>query len=346
VGPKSRRANPALGELLFQRGYEFEFFQAVRLLSLLERNRKPVGRDAKPSEEVVRMGTQVTLAFPPSPVHDIVHHEDSPHEMTVACFGLTGTQGVLPHFYTEHLLARRGVQDNAMVAFFDLFNHRLLSFFYRAWEKHQPIAGFEQASAAAAGEPDQFTHHLFDLVGMGTEGLRGKLGIPDEALLFYGGLVAQRPRSASAVRGILRDYFQVPVEIEQFVGDWYNLREDDRSYMWSEGVHNEMDGGAIAGDQVWDQQARFRIRVGPLDFRRFQAFLPEGSAVADLIAWIRFLVGPYMTFEVNVVLKASEVPYCRLTDSDEDSPRLGWVGWLKTEEFRQDATDVEFTYVN
>ncbi|MEO7650659.1 MAG: type VI secretion system baseplate subunit TssG, partial [Bryobacteraceae bacterium] len=260
-------------------------------------------------------------------------------------FGLTGTQGVLPHFYTEHMIMRRLMRDDAMGAFLDVFNHRLMSFFYRAWEKHHPVIGYEQ-KAATGREPDNFTQYLFDLVGMGTPDLRGRLSIPDEALLYYGGLVAQRPHSAAAVRGILRDYFGVPVEIDQFLGDWYPLREDDRSYMWTEGIHNELGGGAIAGDAVWDQQARFRIRVGPLGLKRFRSFLPEGKAIAELIEWTRFLVGTCMTFEVNVVLKAAEVPYCQLTDAEEEGPRLGWLGWLKTEEFQSDATDVEFTYVN
>ena len=97
---------------------------------------------------------------------------------------------------------------------------------------------------------------------------------------------------------------------------------------------------------MWDQQARFRIRVGPLGLKRFRSFLPEGKAIAELIEWARLLVGPCMTVEVNVVLKAAEVPYCQLTDAEDEAPRLGWVGWLKTEEFQSDATDVEFTYVN
>ena len=46
---------------------------------------------------------------------------------------------------------------------------------------------------------------------MGTAGLRGRLEVDDEVLLFYAGLLAQQPRSASALAGMLQDYFGVPV---------------------------------------------------------------------------------------------------------------------------------------
>ena len=148
----------------------------------------------------------------------------------MAFLGLTGTQGVLPFCYTEWMLERKAAKDDTLAAFLDLFNHRLISFFYRAWEKHRPPVLYE-LGAARDQQPDAFTHSLYDLIGMGTEGLLGRMRIHDESLLLYAGLIAQRPHSASALRGILRDYFDVPVEIDQCVGDWYELDETDRCYL-------------------------------------------------------------------------------------------------------------------
>ena len=64
---------------------------------------------------------------------------------------------------------------------------------------------------------------------MGTKGLRGRLEVEDEALLFYAGLLAQHPRSASALEGLLQDYFGVPVQVTQFIGQWLPLSEANRS---------------------------------------------------------------------------------------------------------------------
>lgn len=342
-----RRTDPSLEEALFERGYEFEFFQAVRLLARMFPERKPVGAFGRPGEEFARFGARLSMAFPASAVHDIERVPDSPDpvSMTVAFLGLTGTQGILPLCYTEWMIARNAAKDDTLAAFFDLFNHRLLSMFYRAWEKHRPPVLYE-LGIARNQQPDPFTHSLYDLIGMGTRGLRERMRIEDQSLLLYAGLIAQRPHSASALRGILRDYFSVPVEIDQCVGGWYRLEETDRCYLAPELERNQLGEGSFLGDEVWNQQARFRIRVGPLGFEKFMEFLPEGRAMCKLLEFTRYLVGQAAAFDVQVFLRAGEVPYCRLDDEGADAPRLGWMGWLKTGEFAADAGDAVFEWVN
>jgi type VI secretion system protein ImpH len=341
------RTDPSLDEALFECGYEFEFFQAVRLLARIFAGRKPVGTTAKPLEEFARFGAKLSTAFPASAVHDIERIPDSadPVRLTAAFLGLTGTQGVLPLWYTEWMIARKAASDDTAAAFFDLFNHRIVSLFYRAWEKHCPPVLYE-LSAARGQQPDPFTHNLFDLVGMGTDGLRSRLRIEDESLLWYAGLIAQSPHSASALRGILRDYLAVPVEIDQCLGDWYQLEEADRCYLSPEVERSQLGEGAFLGDEVWNQQGRFRIRVGPVSLDRFLDFLPDGRAMVKLVEFTRYLVGQAMAFDVQLFLCAAEVPYCRLDDEGLDAPRLGWIGWLKTGEFATDAGEAVFRWIN
>jgi type VI secretion system protein ImpH len=368
MGSNGRRTGPSIEEALFDRGCEFEFFQATRLLSRLFPGRKDVGSTARPGEEFARFVTfanggdfqqsQLAMAFPPSPVHDIrqIPNSSEPVRMIIAFMGLTGTQGVLPLCYTEQILESKAAKDNALAAFLDLFNHRLVSLFYRAWKKHRPAVLYEMA-AVRSEQPDAVTHNLFDLVGMGTRGLRGRLGIQDESLLLYAGLIAQRPHSAVALRGILRDYFSIPVEIDQCIGGWYELEEADRCYLWGEGERNQLGVGSFIGDEVWDQQARFRLRVGPVGLQRFKEFLPDSCATAKFVGLTRFIVGQAMVFDVQVSLRAKEVPYFRLDDegfrsesngldspTESDSVRLGWMGWLKTSTFDTDAADSVSTW--
>ena len=347
MGSNGRGTDPSIAEALFERGYEFEFFQAVRLLARLLPHRKAVGGTAKPGEEFVRFGARLSMEFQASAVHDIERIPDSPNSalMTVAFLGLTGTQGVLPFYYTEQMIARNAAKDDTLAAFFDLFNHRLVSLFYRAWEKHHPPVLYEVA-ATRNKQPDPFTHSLFDFIGMGTNGLRGRMLIQDESLLLYAGLIAQRPHSATALRGILRDYFSVPVEIDQCLGSWYELEDTDRCYLSVEREQSQLGEGSIIGDAVWDQQARFRIRVGPVDLERFMEFLPNSRGMAKLVEMTRYIVGTVMIFDVQVFLGAAEVPYCRLDDEGFDAPRLGWIGWLKTGEFVADAGDAVSTWIN
>ena len=265
--------------------------------------------------------------------------------MTVTFMGLTGIQGILPFWYTEWLLARQVAKDSTIGAFFGLFDHRFISFFYRAWEKHRPPVLYE-SSAVRKSKPDAFTQCLFSLIGMGVEGLQERLHINDEALLRYAGLIAQQPHSATALRGILRDFFSVPVAIDQCVGGWYELEDLDRCYLSGELMRNQLGEGTFLGDGVWNQQARFRIRVGPLIWHQFRDFLPDRHLVTQLVELTRYLVGQSAAFELQFILCREDVPWCRLGDEGTNAPRLGWTSWLKTEEFRRDASDAIFQYVN
>ncbi|MGH7987008.1 MAG: type VI secretion system baseplate subunit TssG [Candidatus Binataceae bacterium] len=336
----SGRSDPSLEELLFEQSYHFDFFAAVHLLEMLYPDRKPVGRQASPEEEAVRFRAHLSLSFPPSAIQEIEPPGDGrPARMTAAFMGLTGPLGVLPRHYTELLLERMRRKDAAARDFFDLFNHRIIALFHRAWEKYRFYIGYEQA-ARNGGAEDAFTAHLFDLLGMGTNGLRGRLEFADDALLYYAGLLGQRPRSASAVINILGDYFGVPVEIAQFVGQWLEITEENRTRLGPGEVNNLLGANAVAGTRTWDQQAKFRVRVGPLSYDEFARLLPGGDAFRPFVQLTRYCVGQELDFDLQLVLKAPEVPWWHLGDQ---RPRLGFSTWLKTKEFDRDADQVVFS---
>lgn len=329
-----------LDQHLIEHPYDFNFFQAVRLLSCILPSRPGVGESAKPGDEIVRFGVRQSLEFPASQIHAL-DPEDDPARMIVAFFGLTGFLGVLPHHYTEHIILRAAVKDYSMAEFLDLFNHRLLSLFYRAWEKHQFPVLYQLAAVRETGT-DSFTRHLLALLGLGTDGLQGRMPVRDESLLRYAGLLVQAPRSASALCGILRDYFGLEVEIEQFQGGWYQLAQGELCNLYEPDLRNQLGVGAIAGDAVWDPHAGFRVKLGPLPLARFLAFLPGEKASTELVALVRFYCGDFMHFDWQPALRAAEAPWCRIGDESAAGPRLGWCAWLKTEEFSVDAEDAVF----
>jgi type VI secretion system protein ImpH len=321
-----------VADLLYREGYRFDFFQAVRLLERLHPQRAPVGHHDLPGDEVVRFRNHVSLGFPPSEIWDIsAAPGDAPASMTVTFMGLTGAQGALPHHYTSILLepgARKQVAP--LRDFFDLFNHRLLSLFYRAWEKYRFPVQFER------GGDDLFSHYLLCLVGMGLPSLRHKLRIPDQILVYYAGLLAQRPRAAVALEGILQDYFGVPVVVEQFTGAWFLMNADALTRIGVNGQNHQLGVDASLWEKVWDPQARFRIKLGPLTYQQFQDFLPTSEAYRHIVELTRFFVGEEYSFDIQPTLQASEVPWCVL--GQERTSHLGWAMWLKTEPFADDTS--------
>ena len=337
MAPESRRADSALTEELFAEPFRFDFFQAVRLLELVYPERKPVGRQASPHEEAVRFRTHESLAFPPSAIHDLEAQEDGAARMTAAFMGLTGPLGVLPRHYTELMLTQARRHDYALRDFFDLFNHRIVSLFYRAWEKYRFPIAFERAIKGKEGY-DAFSLHMFDLLGMGTGGLRGRLEFGDEALLLYAGLLGQHPHSATALANLLSDYFALPVEVRQFVGQWLEITAENQTRLGE--ANSAVGASAVAGTQIWDQQAKFTLRVGPISFDDFARLLPHGDVFRPFVQMVRFASGQEFDFDLQLVLRAAEVPWCRLGD---EWAQLGFSTWLKTEEFERDADQVVFS---
>ena len=149
-----REAGPLRTRLL-EEGERFEFFQAVRLLQLLRQERGAVGRDEDPEREAVRFRGGIGVDFPTSDVAMIGRGEDDrPTSMDVAFMGVAtpASFGSLPLHYAQ-LVREEVVQQKheALRDFFDIFNHRLISLFYRAWEKyHFPIV-YERSSTPTAG---------------------------------------------------------------------------------------------------------------------------------------------------------------------------------------------------
>ncbi len=333
MATQSRTTGPPLAQELFDEPFRFDFFQAVRLLERIHTDRLPVGQDADCVREVVHFRTRQTLSFPACEIHDLTQdpeNDGSPPEMMVSFMGLTGPLGVLPHQYTELLMDRARYRDTALWNFLDIFNHRLISLFYRAWEKyHFPIA-YERSG------DDQFTAYLFDLIGMGTTGLRGRLSFKDQGLLFYGGLIAQRPHSATAIGAIAGDYFGVPANVVQFPGEWLKLADNVTSLG---SANSELGVSTIAGERVWCDQSKFRLRIGPMSLREFTSFVPVGPAYRPLTEMVRLLVGREFEFDAQLVLKSDEVPFSVL-GMDQNGPRLGWTSWLKTCDFTNDDDQV------
>jgi len=336
MGTKDRRTNSSLTQRLEDEPYRFDFYQVVRLLEQIDPERKTVGHDGDPRRDAARFRTRASLSFPPSQIFQIKSNgadaDDAPPEVMVAFMGLTGPLGVLPQHFTELVAERARYGDTAFWEFLDIFNHRMISLFYRVWKKHRLAASYEHQGF------DDITQYLFDIVGMGTNGLRGHLSVPDRAMLLYGGLIAQRPHSAGIIKAILGDYFSVPVNVEQFAGQWLELEAEDCSRLGT--ANNQLGVNTIAGKRFWDNQSKFRTIFGALTFEEFKAFLPSGSAFKPATELVRFLAGIEFDFDIKLVLKADQVPDCVLSTRVNATPMLGWTTWLKTQPFSKDDSQV------
>jgi len=354
VTPRRRTRTPVIEQLL-AKPHAFEFFQAVQVLERAARRATGasdggrVGEDVDPRHEAVRFAVSQALAFPSAEILDAQQRTQAdenaparPPTLGIAFLGLTGPSGVLPQHYTELLIRSVREKSLALRDFLDVFNHRLASLFHRAWEKYRLPATYERH----APDEDPVTACLMAIVGLGTPGLRKRLAVDDEAIVHFAGHYAHQPRSAVALQAILSDFFERPVQIQQFLGRWTWLAPDEFTALpnplMPEGAFAQLGVDAVVGERVWDVQGSFRIRIGPVSYRQFIGFMPGSRDLAQLVDLTRLFVGPTYSFDMQLTLAKQDVPFLALASEGDYVPRLGWNTWLKHAEFREDATDAIF----
>jgi type VI secretion system protein ImpH len=326
----------SVAQLLFSEGWRFELYQAVRLLERMAPGCAPVGEGTEPDREAIRFVSRTGFDFPASEVQEIElpKIEGDQVRMTVNALGLAGALGPLPAPFSELLVQRTWAKDTALRDFLDIFNHRLISLLHRARKRHR--------AGLAWDRPDRepFARAAFSMMGLGTDGLRNRMDVEDRSLLQYTGIVARRARSIVGLEMIVADHFGVEVHSRQMIGRWLEIAEDQRTVLGVFGGRNNeltaLRAGAVLGAKVWEQQAAFELRLGPLNLGQFLDFLPIGRAYHSLVQLIRFYAGDELDCDVRLTLKAGEVPGCRLGAG----PRLGWSSWLRTKPFAEDDSQV------
>ena len=344
-----RRSPASIIERLRAAPQEFGFFQAVRLLerhafarARSGRERKPahIGLDHDPRHESLFLRSAAEMMFPPAEVIALRDGQKRP-ELDVTVMGLNGPSGVLPGHYSQRVMEELRHKNSALREFLDIFNHRAMSLLLRGHEKYRLPLAFERAGHE---DQDSITTVLYALIGWLDSALRRRQAVADGTLLFYAGHLSQWPRTAGALSAILSDYFEQPVTVVQFQGRWVELPESEQSAIGrgnnGGASYAQLGVNAVIGSHIWDIQGAFRVRLGPLDYSEFCAFMPSGPRMAELAALTRSHAGPALSFDIQLILKAAEVPALRLTP-DETGPRLGWNTWLPTD-FRRDTADAVF----
>ncbi len=329
------RKDLALIEQIFAESYRFDFFQAVRLLQVITPRANGLGEGVQAEQEAVRLRSSLSADFAASEIETIrpADRPGVPPEMTVNFMGLAGAFGPLPRPLSERILDRVRRHDTAGRDFLDIFNHRLISLFFRIRQRHR--------AALSRGGPQHsnFARHLAALIGLGTKGLQGRLdGLPDRALLHCAGLLAVTPRSLHATERVVAAHFGVRVAGEAMIGRWVPLGPDQETRLGAGGRNSRLGSGFVLGSRYWDQNAAIRLNLGPLDLATFRQFLPIGDASPPLRSLVGLLAGYNTDCEVRLLLAAAEVPRLRLLTAD--GVRLGWTSWLVTQPPREDRAVV------
>ncbi len=335
MADENRKKNSSIRESVLEKleasPFGHDFFKALRDLENHFKNFPRIGRSLSPREDAIRLGQKVELAFPTSTIEGMqpgTAHR--PAKVVVRFFGLLGPNGPLPINFTEYAYERlHNFRDFALSAFYDVFHHRLISLFYRAWAINQKAVDLDRP------EESRFPVYIGSVFGAADPSQCSRDAIPDHAKLYYSGILSSHARGCSGLKNILADFFETAVDLEPMVGHWLPISSRYHCELGRYPENATLGVNAIIGERIWDVQNRFHLRLGPMSYERFVRFLPGGDSYKRLVDWVAFYTNTQLNWSANIVLATGGVPPTTLGGGT----RLGWTSWLLADNPGKDRGD-------
>ncbi len=328
---------------LFEQADRYEFVQLVRLLDRPAPGRVALGTGSDPVREGLCFRAKVGLEFSTSDVLGAVPQAYADRaRVDVAFMGLAGNEGPLPMPYAELVLQRsrpaagrhlpatvRGQPDDDARDFLDIFNHRLLSYFYRGRKKHSIAVGADAGATVPLIE-----RMLFQLIGFP----EGAHDAGARALLRYAGILAHRHRSLGGLETILSDAFTTRVRGTGHQGRWLRIAERFQTTIGPGGSNRALGRNTVLGRRAWDARGKLTLAIGPLPLERYEALLPGGALHAQMVFMVRFYLREDFDVDIALTLAAAE----ENDSAVAELPRLGngrlartaWLGQSAPKEVR------------
>ena len=276
-----------------------------------------IGMTVHPDEDPFRLGQQPSLTFAPREIAEIDTVDGRPR-IRLFGLGMLGPNGPMPLHVTEIARERKdGRRDSTLVDFLDIFHHRYLTIFYRAWAQAQASAGLDRS------DDETFSFYIASLAGSDTKEIDHGM-LPSHARLAASAHLVREARNPAGLTATLSQFFGVPVHLEEFVLHWIAVTPEEHSHLGVAGMPSVMGGGALLGEMVPDRQHKFRLRVGPLTLEQYIRLTPGGKDLPALVEWVRAFVGYEFTWELELQVAARAAPPARIGASE----RLGWSTWL------------------
>jgi len=316
---------------LTARVHALEFFEALRRVECLWPDKPRIGTATRPADEPVRLGQSPSLDFPASMLSSIQMREDGRVAIQACFLGLFGPQGPLPLHLTEYARERSfNERDPTFVAFADIFHHRMLELFYRAWAEARPTAHFDRP------DDDRFAGWIGALVGIAGEHLRDADAWPDRAKLHFSGHLSAPTRTRDALESLLVAYLGLPVHVEECVGEWLDVVPAERLCLGQSTQCGQLGLNTVLGGRVWNAQSKVRLVVGPVGVGELMQFLPGSASLERIRTLMLNYLGYEYAWDMRFKLQRESLPGMQLGQFGH----LGWTTWVAPRRTGAEVDDV------
>ncbi|MCX2890165.1 MULTISPECIES: type VI secretion system baseplate subunit TssG [unclassified Pseudomonas] len=317
----NRQTTADLADTLLAGAHQYNFFQ------LLERLHGLHGDDLEPrwpSEAArlrVRLASDPRLTFPVSDVYkaERMGGEEGRYRVCTTFMGLHGTDSPLPTYYLEQAAYEHAQGIGVRPAFFDFFNHYLLSLLHRIWRKYRYYIRFQP------GASDGFSQYIFALLGLNDKQLRGDTALPWSRLLSFAGVIASRSRAPGTVAGIIAHCFDLGrVQIREF--ETRTVPTAEKQLVSLGHCNGELGSTFMLGSRTRTRSSKFTLVISELDQAQLRDLLPSGINFGRLRALIDFLLRDGLAYDLELRLKQDELsPFCL---HRSQGAYLGWTSFM------------------
>ncbi len=331
----NRLAKPYLEELtqepevLYKQGFE-------SLLRYLDANAPladRIGYSVSPKADFARFGQQPFLHFFPAAFADAKFSPDiGEYKLKNSYFGMLGINGALPLHLTEHAIERkRRFKDPTFAEFLDIFNHRFISLFYRAYADAEPAISHDRP------ENDHFSERL--------KAIAGTIDNPEPAAKsknamhqYLSGLLSHKNRCGKGLVQMLSELLHVKVELQEFVGQWFDIPPTEKIQLGQKNARLGLE--TVLGDRTYQRSFNFSLKIGPLDHDEYVELLGNKQKFKAVIELTKKYVGNEYSFNIELYLNAQQTRACQL-----GSARLGHTSWSQGEQghLKQNNTTLVYT---
>lgn len=309
--------------------YSFDFFEAMRRVECAWPTMPRLGTATRPADEPVRLGQKPSLEFPGSMLASVEAIDGHRLRILGYFLGLYGPNGSLPLHLTEYVHDRlTNARDTTLVAFTDIFHHRMLELFYRAWANVRPTVHFDRP------ERDQFSVYVAALAGFAGPAFRNADALPDRAKLYFAGTLAAGTRTRAGLESLMGEYLNLPVRVQECVGEWLGIVEQERMGLGN--PETATLGRSVLGARVWSAQHKLRLVIGPVDIGDLLQYLPGSPSLKRLRAAVMNYLGFEYAWDLQFVVRRARVPGAKLGQFGH----LGWSSWMAPQRDGPDIDDV------
>lgn len=323
-----------LSEGLAQNISRINFYRFCRLIEQLHPERPPLGSGSHPADDAVRLLPHPGMGFPAGELRALevdADHPDAPPVLRTAFLGLYGVDSPLPASYVDDI-AQRSEGHEALQGMLDIFNHRILTQFYRIWRKYAYPATFE------AGGRDATSQSLLGLIGLGIPGTDGHIATPVSRFLALLGVLRQPGRTAEGVRALVR--LLAPATRVSVQPHCLRPLAVSRPLGFQHGGF-VLDGNTPLGEEAQDASSQLLIVLHTGCINEARGWLPDGALHRDFKAMLRVYLGWRYTARLRLTLPT---PLLAVPPLGEGPLWLGMTGVLGAEQQPPDpALPAEFT---